>query len=174
MHPAESQLDRPALSCHSFWSRRKVGDEGGNGVKSCPDPDPPLCTCNTAKHSPTRWLLPPSLLLAKKVMRKGTVAFQAQVRGHQARLRVLALRYLNACLLAQRVVRGFVKRSQVSWESELLLRYRPGGTAVAHGEMVAEPALALSLFSRRYRVASVQQREAGTPYFEIEVCVLSE
>lgn len=41
------------------------------------------------------------------------MGFQAQVRGHQARLRVLALRYLNACLLAQRIVRGFIKRSQV-------------------------------------------------------------
>lgn len=50
---------------------------------------------------------------ADQTMRKGTVALQAQVRGHQARLKVLALRYLNACLMAQRIVRGFVKRNQV-------------------------------------------------------------
>lgn len=68
--------------------------------------------------------------LWEKVMKKGTVAFQAQVRGHQARLRVLALRYLNACLLAQKLVRGFIKRSRVSigeacfccWYAVVILR----------------------------------------------------
>ncbi|CAM9373494.1 unnamed protein product [Pylaiella littoralis] len=47
-----------------------------------------------------------------QVIRKGTVALQAQTRGHQARLKVLALRYLKACLIAQKIARGFVKRSQ--------------------------------------------------------------
>lgn len=60
-------------------------------------------------------------------MRKGTISFQARVRGGQARLRVLALRYLNACLLAQRVVRMFIKRSKVKTIGEGFFNYVGGG-----------------------------------------------
>ncbi|CAN0317422.1 unnamed protein product, partial [Ectocarpus fasciculatus] len=62
-----------------------------------------------------------------KAMRKGTVALQAQVRGHQARLKVLALRYLNACLLAQRIVRGFVKRTQYKRTKDAALKVQSWG-----------------------------------------------
>ncbi|CBJ27444.1 myosin-like protein [Ectocarpus siliculosus] len=59
--------------------------------------------------------------------RKGTVALQAQVRGHQARLKVLALRYLNACLMAQRIVRGFVKRTQYKRTKDAALKVQSWG-----------------------------------------------
>lgn len=62
-----------------------------------------------------------------QVQRKGTIALQAQVRGRQARLKLMAMRYLKACLLAQKWVRMFTKRSQFKRTKEATVKVQSWG-----------------------------------------------